>query len=1566
MKRFTLLFWMFLIVQYAISQTATLNVTVRKDNTSGTLQVGVPVTIVNAAQSINQTVSTNASGVAQFTGLPKAAYTLTVTASSAGFTNYSGTQAVTATSTTLSKTVSLLWIYNVDFLISDGTNPITTANVAITSAPTSNQNVDGTGATSFQRNIGACNYTVTAPNFADTSKTATVVTNTGLTIPTIVMKPGYDVTFNVLDNASSPISGASIAFKGFGVTTSYTTDGAGQKIIAKKKNSRYTYIISKTGYADVSGEVIVNGSAMVVPITLNPGADFTFTVKKGGVTALSNDSLTVNGLMKVTNGSGVVVFGLPLGSNNYTNKRYAFVDAAGTINVDGVTPANNALTIALTPIYSIKFGTKDENNVAVAGATIIFNGQTYTTNASGLAYVYNVAPIINADPNKQYYKFTIFKDGYADYVDSLKCTTSTTSPYTASTTNRINIDQNYFAFTKPRIDINYNPSMAYATLYVDGIDHSGDIFYMGGGSIYNVASGTHTYYMKYLGSGNTFTPARGKVVVTSHSSARINVDFATGHKLIINTTDNFGNPVEGAKVFAADTTVNTDVNGAADFKTRYNGIYPYSVIQKNLEGTVIGRGKGSVTMAGADITTEVCVIQPVYSVAIKVLKGWEDPLVGATVTVDGISVVTGADGIALLPCMAGETTYTVTPPTNDYLPSSGSITVVDATTTTDVYLKKACSVSFTITDGTNPITGALISVGSETRVTNVTGQAEFTKTFQGGWAQYTYTVSANGYADSTVTVWLSEDLVVEPIALKKAYDIVFTVKNNLNIPLSNATIIFNNSIFKTNSIGKFTFYKKINGTYTYIVSAAGFADVVGNVIVNDANINQTITFSTGYDVTFTVINGPTGTVGFKNDAITVNGATKYTDENGIVTFGVAPNANISFVHHINGFADATVELLNITANTNYTINLTPVYTVKLRAVDANSFNPIKDASVVFNSETKLTDVDGYATYTAIAPSATDYVYTITGPGTYNSVSGTITLPFTSTEEYLSTENVVSFNKELSSPGVYFALTNGMMSYYGDATITFNGADYTYDTGMGGTVVNCAAGTYNWIVTPGDVTKAIIRGTVTVTTNVEYQSVNMTAARKIEIFAVDKNSNPIEGATVTLDGITVNTDASGDAIYNRMPAGTYNYTVSKDGYIASGTKTLEVNTADIIELVSLQLVEYSITFNVSNGTTGIEGAAVTIGTTTINTDATGKAVFEALVPGIYNYTIVKPGYDNATGSAELTNSNITKDITMVLTPYTLTFNITTGGNALEGASVTIDGTTVTSDASGHAVFTGKTMGIYAYTVTKTGYNDVTGNATVETSNKTVDITMVITTYNITFTVNDGTNAILGANVTIGTSTVVTDASGHAVFNNIPGTYSYSITALGYNTATGSVTVTNANVAQTVTLVLTTFDITFNVSKNSVPVVGANVTIGTTTIVTNASGIAVFTGKIPGTYSYTVTAAGYANASGSVTVVNANVTQNVTLTFPVGIDDNSIASVRAYPNPTTGNLNVSLPQNIDGGATIRIMNIIGNVLYENRVDYSTNELKLDISGYSNGIYFVRIKCSGFEKTIKVVKN
>jgi hypothetical protein len=78
----------------------------------------------------------------------------------------------------------------------------------------------------------------------------------------------------------------------------------------------------------------------------------------------------------------------------------------------------------------------------------------------------------------------------------------------------------------------------------------------------------------------------------------------------------------------------------------------------------------------------------------------------------------------------------------------------------------------------------------------------------------------------------------------------------------------------------------------------------------------------------------------------------------------------------------------------------------------------------------------------------------------------------------------------------------------------------------------------------------------------------------------------------------------------------------------------------------------------------------------------------------------------------------------------------------------------------------------------------------------------------------------------------------------------------------------------------------------------------------------------------------------------------------------SDIKVYPNPTTGIVNIALP-NAGTASDLVIFNMSGQTVYSEKVSALDNTTKqVDMSTYQQGVYFVRVSNDQFTKTIKLI--
>ncbi len=227
-----------------------------------------------------------------------------------------------------------------------------------------------------------------------------------------------------------------------------------------------------------------------------------------------------------------------------------------------------------------------------------------------------------------------------------------------------------------------------------------------------------------------------------------------------------------------------------------------------------------------------------------------------------------------------------------------------------------------------------------------------------------------------------------------------------------------------------------------------------------------------------------------------------------------------------------------------------------------------------------------------------------------------------------------------------------------------------------------------------------------------------------------------------------------------------------------------------------------------------------------------------------------------------------------------------------------------------------------------------------------------TYSVTFTVTDGTTAIKGATVNLPGYTATTDANGQTVINGLlpSGSIAYKVSKDNYEDVIGTITLTDSNVTENVTLspVILTYSVTFNVTDGLNQVTNATITFNSTDYTVTNSGSVIITGIENGTYSYDVKADGYLETTGEVNVNGSDVTEDVVLKT-VGIQSEDQACISIYPNPAHKELNITYNSVI---SSMVIYNIAGKLIYTRDGIKEKGTIRVDVSDYPQGIYLLKV--------------
>lgn len=748
--------------------------------------------------------------------------------------------------------------------------------------------------------------------------------------------------------------------------------------------------------------------------------------------------------------------------------------------------------------------------------------------------------------------------------------------------------------------------------------------------------------------------------------------------------------LSGSMITAAAGTV----SGIVVYDAVYDSSYTES-FWANIDATAVPPAYNYViTDSATDITAAVSnlSLQPGDTTMLYVWNADTGALVSGLAFVnsdDNVvaqTSITGTNAFNINAISNGSATITAYPSAGGYV----SVNVNVATAAPDVH-----KVIGSVTDGTNPISGAAISVSDGTNIYTGTtdGNGDFTVVNVPN-GNYTVTASAPGYDNETVNAAVSNaDANVGVITMTAiaafTYNVTGTVEDDSGSPLQGVTVTLEDS----------------TNTYTYIA----VTDINGDFII--ANVP---------DETYTIDVSYTGYV-------YSSGATSVT---------------------VNGDHEAvgTIEMTAITAST---------HDVTGNVVDDIGPNAISGAIVTLddgtNTYTGTTDSNG--DFTVTVPDE-DYTITVSASG-FVYLSGAQSVTVNGYDEAVGTIEMTAGNTNDVIGTVED--TNGNAISAASATLRGGTSTYTAATDINGdfTIANVPDGNYTLTVSasgyinervPVTVNGALVDvGTITLTSSVPSTH-NVTGT------VIGSGGSPISGADVTVsDGTntyTATTNSNGNFTVTGVPDGSYTVTITAGGY-NTYTDTVAVSGSNasigtITMTASGGTTTYDVTGKVKSGSKSISGATVymsgSTNTYTATTDSNGDFTISGVPDGSYSITATKTGYYTYTANVTVSGGNL--DVGTIYlterssgsgstgssstTTYKITVDAGEGGkasanksSASEDATITV---TVTPD-SGYKIdsVTAKKSGGSKLTITEK--SDGVYTFTMPASDVTVTVTFV---------------------------------------------------------------------------------------------------------------------------------------------------------------------------------------------------------------------------------------------------
>lgn len=490
----------------------------------------------------------------------------------------------------------------------------------------------------------------------------------------------------------------------------------------------------------------------------------------------------------------------------------------------------------------------------------------------------------------------------------------------------------------------------------------------------------------------------------------------------------------------------------------------------------------------------------------------------------------------------------------------------------------------------------------------------------------------------------------------------------------------------------------------------------------------------------------------------------------------------------------------------------------------------------------------------------------------------------------------------------------------DATVTLKDKEGKTVSGSNGVFAVKAAADYTYTVTK----KGYEPATGKVTMSAENQTVNVTL---VKLPVITLQFTPDDAAVTLKQGNTTvykesAASSTGKNVYIAAKNTDYTYTVSKFGY-ETATGMISVATGDVNKTVTLtEAAKYSVTFQITKP----EGVSAS---PTVTVEYNGTKVYEGsganctLPAGDYTYKATLKDCDDLSGSFTVAAAAVTVNL-----PFEKKLTFADIFQGVEGitASNGTKGFKPIKSAAGNYLESNKSYyGTTSLTLTATkpcvisfeyfaqGHEDnwdeddsafftvkkgTTTLLTVYEENgwKTFS-TALNTGETLTLSFNENGNSYyvrlknfaVSPAYTITLTTTPTadkvelkDESGNKLTGSggkyavAPGTYTYTVSKKDYETATGEITVTDADVTQPVkltakpviTLTATPADATVKLEKGSLP--------ASPKTTDKETGVYTYVVEKGAEYTYTVSKYGYETKTGTIKVEGGDVSKDVALT------------------------------------------------------------------------------------------
>lgn len=758
------------------------------------------------------------------------------------------------------------------------------------------------------------------------------------------------------------------------------------------------------------------------------------------------------------------------------------------------------------------FIVSDEQGEKIEGATVTFEGATYTTDANG---------VVNVDGQGeewlgQVLPYSVYKDGYDPFEGTIDFTEGYDG-YGLATLKESECTATFIVRDEE------NEPVADAAVEFEGKSYTtgenGQVVVKGTGWVFKTIDFTvYKDGFDFYEGAITFDGLEGYATVT--------LELMTCNANI-QVLDEAGEPVEGASVNIGLIEGTTDENGRVVLQGK--GWFGKTVIASAIKDYAFG--ETPLTFDESDSAFgQITLVAPECTVSFKVMDAEGEPVAEATVNFQGEDKVTDENGNATFTGKGWEGKKLAWSAYKEFAFAEGEADLTEGIETSVVVTLEAplCTVAFKVVDEEGePVADAYVTFQNDTRNTDENGSVSFAGH---GWEgqvlpysiskEYSY---VEGTVDFTETVEANVAVVLEaPVCTAE-----FKVIDEAGEPVAEAVVTFQKEEKTTDANGSVTFTGK--GWAGQELGYTAYKDYL--FAEGKVDFTETVEAST-----VVVLQAPVCTASFKvvdeegepvaGVGVTIGEQTAETNENGEASLSAKgwEGTEVKFEAYKDGydFFEGTVDFSETIEASAVVTLVASECTVNFRVMD-EAGEPVDGAYVEFNGQEYRTDANG--------------TVTVTGKGWFGK-----TMTYSAYLGYLHAEGTVEFTETLEAWPVVvlespvctanFIVLDADGEPVEGAFIEFQGQEKETDANGRATFTGkgWAGMALNYTVYGGYSQQ---EGSIDFIESIENTAiVTLTVPAGTATFMIYSDGEepmPVAGAVITVNGQTAETDANGRAV-----------------------------------------------------------------------------------------------------------------------------------------------------------------------------------------------------------------------------------------------------------------------------------------------------------------------------------------------------------------------------------------------------------------------------------------------------